>query len=260
MIFLKYERFFIYFNIAIGWRLKGSRIFFKCGGTLISEQFVLTAAHCGDEGDPSFVRLGDQNLRNRRDGLQEVDINVAKFTKHEMYDPDFFYYDIAIIKMVRSVEFTKFIRPACLWPTLQENIPVVTASGWGDTENREASDELMKVQLNVFNNTFCNKLVKLRSLPDGIVVSQICAGVLEGGRDTCNGGKELENLCFCLVIKFQPPDSGGPIHIVSPNNSCLFYVVGITSVGSWRCGKPNSPALFSRVASYLDWIEEKVWG
>jgi secreted trypsin-like serine protease len=85
--------------------------------------------------------------------------------------------------------FTKFIRPACLWQTPNINSSKTIATGWGYTEALSGltSEELMKVELDLINNRECNNLLEDAKLDDGIVDSQICAGVLTGGKDTCNG-------------------------------------------------------------------------
>lgn len=95
-----------------------------------------------------------------------------------------------------SFRFTKYIRPACLWQSSNVNSSKTVATGWGYTEVAgQVSDELMKVELDFIDNQRCNRFFDDDfKLDNGIVDSQICAGVLDGGRDTCNGGKiDLHN-------------------------------------------------------------------
>lgn len=96
--------------------------------------------------------------------------------------------------------------------------------------------------MSAYTSAECNQTFKRsRKLPSGIVESQMCAGNRGGGhQDTCQG------------------DSGGPLQVVTPGNICSFHIVGVTSFGK-SCGIRNSPGVYTRVASYLDWIEGIVW-
>lgn len=137
----------------------------------------------------SVVRLGVINLITSAGD----DYGVEKFHAHEFYNAENKLNDIAVITLSREVSFkdAQRIRPACLWtkPHLDEKTTI--ASGWGyTTYGGQVSQDLMKVKLDILSLSNCQDSFDDR---EEIVIndSQICAGVLAGNRDTCQGGKFL---------------------------------------------------------------------
>ncbi|XP_053622871.1 serine protease snake-like [Plodia interpunctella] len=234
---------------AIGFTNFENGYSFSCGGSLVSARFVLTAAHCTRDAsardpEPVVVRLGDQNIDPTvSDGAEPVDVAIRKIHKHPDYKPPKRYNDVALLELATAVEFQAAIRPACLWtrPGFGGHTKAL-ATGWGvvDTVTQQSSKELQKVSLSLLENSVCGPLLGDIRNWDGFVDSQMCAGELRGGRDTCQG------------------DSGSPLQIASKENQCIFYVIGVTSFGK-KCAQSGQPAIYSRVSSFLDWIESVVW-
>ncbi|XP_023949934.1 venom protease [Bicyclus anynana] len=240
--------------VALGWEDVVGNHVFNCGGSLISSRFVLTAGHCTEtpnkllrDPKPQIVRLGDQNLNpNVRDNASPVDIPIKTIHKHPGYESPVKYNDIALLELNADVDFEDSIRPACLWT--KPDFPGYSkaiATGWGVVDPRQptkTSDELKKVSLSLLETNFCNKTLEDTFNRNwwGFSDSQMCAGELRGGQDTCQG------------------DSGSPLQVASRSNKCIFHVVGVTSFGR-SCARSGRPAVYTRVSSYLDWIEGLVW-
>ncbi|XP_022900045.2 venom protease-like [Onthophagus taurus] len=216
----------------------------KCGGTLISEQFVLTAAHClysSEFGDVKFVRLGDLDIYSTKDVADPQQYKISKTIPYQEYTSTSHYHDIALLKLEKPVKFSDFVRPACIQTKYSFENVTLKATGWGALSfGSDIHSFLQKVNLHVYAKKDCDVTYKpafnlLRGIADD---TQICAGSFVGGRDTCQG------------------DSGGPLQRIIQSNPIVYKVVGIVSVGKY-CGLV--PGLYTRVSAYVTWIEDNVW-
>lgn len=123
--------------------------------------------------------------------LQATDIAIESFIRHENYNMRSKDNDIAVIKLRRDVSLAnpQRIRPACLWQSERVNQAKAIATGWGHTQYAGSiSDDLMKVQLDLLD---LNQCVTAFEDDDNILINRnkVCAGVLTGGHDTCQGGE-----------------------------------------------------------------------
>lgn len=138
------------------------------------------------------IRLGVLN-KTQTSGS---DFSIEAFIIHENYNTQQQNdNDIAVIKLNKVVSFNRDITPACLWQTQEIDETSAVATGWGRTKNQKGSrpDALMLVQLDILGSDKCS-YAKVR-LSD----SQICAGVIAGGHDTCDGGKNSSPIQIPLI-------------------------------------------------------------
>ncbi|ALC46204.1 CG18420, partial [Drosophila busckii] len=228
-----------------------------CGGTLISNSLVLTAAHClySDmyvftsstlnfsiiiifvSGAVNVVRLGELDFAIQTNNADPEDFGVQNTTEHTDFKYPELYNDIALIQLNRIVRFNAYKRPVCLPVDNGDRVDNFIATGWGDTKLAgRASTRLLKVELNNYGNA-CSTARDIEELPNGFNQStQLCLGSSEH-KDTCNG------------------DSGGPVFRYNGHRPCKYYVMGITSIGI-GCGEPDVPTIYTRVHFYLDWIRQ----
>lgn len=162
-----------------------------CGGTLISEKIIVTAAHCFDNVTLSdlqnyFVVLGSQFIND----TNPVRYRFRSLTLHPRYNPGTFENDIAIVEIDRPADFNDSrVGFICLPPRNNSLFPpggtFSVAAGWGLLEQGgDAPYQLQQVLLPIVppETQTCADLIN-----DGII--QFCAGVPEGGKDTCQGDR-----------------------------------------------------------------------
>ncbi|GFQ82812.1 proclotting enzyme [Trichonephila clavata] len=209
---------------------------FFCGGVIINDWYVLTAAHCilGVRLKDLKVRLGEYNFNEKN--LHQEDIPVAEIKRHALFVTLTFQHDIALLKLRRRIEYTKFIGSICLPNPGRGSFSDMNATvvGWGTVSfGGKASPVLRQVTIPVWDNDECDKVYRFERITE----SFLCAGSPENGEDACQG------------------DSGGPLMTI--NEEGRWEVIGIVSWGR-RCGDPTFPGVYTRVTTYLNWINENM--
>ncbi|CAH0698628.1 unnamed protein product [Spodoptera exigua] len=159
-----------------------------CGGSLISDRFILTAAHCLSEtviGPVTLVALG---ILKRSDPMELWQIyKVRRIIKHPEYAPPSKYNDIALLEVDRSVKYSKDVFPACLDFGSTEHYSA-EATGWGKLgKNQPLADNLQMVILEKFSDEKCLKnYPPHRLLKKGYdAKTQLCYGDPNEPKDTC---------------------------------------------------------------------------
>ncbi|XP_025268257.1 chymotrypsinogen 2 isoform X3 [Camponotus floridanus] len=164
---------------------------FHCGASLLNNDYVITAAHCVRRLKRSKIRviLGDYDQYVNTDGVPIMRA-VSVVIRHKNFDMNSYNHDVALLKLRKSVKFSKKIRPICL--PQSGNDPAGkegTVVGWGRTsEGGMLPGKVHEVQVPIYSLTQCRKM-KYRA--NRITENMICAG--RGNQDSCQG------------------DSGGPL-------------------------------------------------
>ncbi|KAK4306174.1 hypothetical protein Pmani_021985 [Petrolisthes manimaculis] len=203
-----------------------------CGGSIISDRFILTAAHCvsGKEPGDIYVRAGE----TLRGNPQSIIVNVQQIMIHNGYSVlSHVKNDIALLKLATSLAYNDRVFPVCLAANGDKfDNELAVVSGWGRNESGgNTLNGLHEVSVKVLSKEGCRQ----NSLYDKPELNKKILCASSEGKDACQG------------------DSGGPLVYLNGDH---YIQIGVVSWGI-GCANINYPGIYTRVGAFNKWIAKK---
>lgn len=200
---------------------------YACGATLITNNWLISAAHCFINYKSTYYEVQLGMLRRKSFTPHQKVYRIDRVVSHHKFNIVNLDFDIVMLRIAEPVAFDFWVRPICLPDPkrAQDSGSYCTAIGWGDTgEMEDDSEDLQEVHVPLTKS--CKKDQE----------QWLCAGYVEGGRDACQG------------------DSGGPLMCLQ-EDGISWYIAGVIS-GGRGCARPGTPGMYTRVVYFLDWIQQ----
>ncbi|CAG9810123.1 unnamed protein product [Chironomus riparius] len=204
-----------------------------CAGTLISEQWILSAAHCYIHPSNFTIEYSTSYLQETRPGAKHAAPEL--FMQHENYNENQLTFDVGLIKLLEPLNtgihspFSRLAMPGSYYQTGT----LATVAGWGvwDLLNY-TMPHLQKAELEIWHYRDCQEAHKYNPYELKVHSHQICAGLPDWSKAECNG------------------DSGGPLYVHGVQ-------VGIVSWSVKPCTVAEFPGVYTDVSFFIPWIQEK---
>lgn len=210
----------------------------RCGGAVISSEWIATAGHCVEDLALQSIRIrvGEYDFGSMSEPFPYIERAARRKVVHPKYNFYTYENDLALVQLDQPIQFPPHVAPICLPP---DNIDLLgrnaTVTGWGRlNEGGTLPTILQEVRVPIVSNDKCKDMFLSAGRPEYIPDIFLCAGYEEGGRDSCQG------------------DSGGPLQVKGDDGK--WFLAGIISWGI-GCAEQNLPGVCTRISRFKLWIQ-----